>query len=296
MCEISIVYALDGLVGQDGAEEVARMMAAGAATNSHGWGMFSDDNHVAKKPEKFNMAAEKAAILRDYGDKCFVVGHVRYATHGKHTDENTHPLVYKNWTLVHNGVIQNQSELRQKYGIPRAPEVDSFVILWLVNKHYMDNGQDIEKAVKQATAELKGWYSCFLYDRDAKRLFYFRNGADFHFRLVVTDNDNHFIVGNTKKDNASVAFSKSAWGFRIGVAKSLGWIHPREDALFEIADSGVSILCDLPEPVSEPVEAVQADLGEMRWKSAAREDWAQQMDSVAGKYGPCGSGKDENST
>lgn len=287
MCEISIVYALDGRVGQDGAEEIARMMAAGSALNSHGWGMFSDDNHVVKKPEKFNMVQERAAILNDYGDKAFAVGHVRYATHGKHIPECTHPLVFKNWTLVHNGVIQNERELRAKYHIPPTPAVDSFTILWLINHHYHNNAQDIEKAVKLTCADLKGWYSCFLFDKSEKRLFYFRNGADFFFRLVVTDDGRHFIVGNTKKDNAAVAFSKSAWGFRISAAKTLGWIHPREDALFELAESGVTTLCDLPKPVEDPVEQLaQADLAR----------WAEYMDGMEGKTNPCGTGKNDDST
>lgn len=283
MCEISLVYALDGRLGHVGADEAARMMAAGAEMNSHGWGMFSDDNHVVKKPAKFVMTAERDQILADYADKTFVVGHVRFATHGKHIPECTHPLVFKNWTLVHNGVIQNERELRAKYSIPKTPAVDSFIIVWLINHHYHNNGKDVEKAVKLTTAELKGWYSCFLFDQSEKRLFYFRNGAEFYLRLVVTDDGQHFIVGNTKKDTASVAFSKGAWGFRISAARTMGWVHPREDALYEIAETGVSVLCDLPPPVEEPAELVQSQLA--GW--ARKGDWADQYDNMDGKPNPC---------
>jgi predicted glutamine amidotransferase len=248
MCEISMIFGMDAQLGKTGAEELARMMAAGAAFNSHGWGIFGDQSAVVKKPKRFSMVEERDAIMTSFGANRFLVGHVRFATHGKMVAENTHPLAYKRWILVHNGVISNEMKLRRKHKIPDAPEVDSHVIVWLVNKFYKSGKGGIEKAIKKATNELEGWYSCFLYDTERKRLFYFRHGADFHFKLVKSTEGDHYVVGNTKKANIGVAFSRSAWGFRINAAKTLGYIHPKQSILYEVSDKGLTVLCELPSP------------------------------------------------
>jgi len=88
------------------------------------------------------------------------IGHTRWATHGQVNDLNAHPHLdcSGNIALVHNGIIENYSGLKEKLeseGHVFRSETDSEVIVHLVEKFYQGN---LEEAVKEALALLKGTY------------------------------------------------------------------------------------------------------------------------------------------
>ena len=89
------------------------------------------------------------------------VGHTRWATHGKPSEENAHP--HRDCTgklvVVHNGIIENYRVLRQeliKSGHTMASETDTEVIVHLVENHFKGN---LEKAVRDTIGELEGVYA-----------------------------------------------------------------------------------------------------------------------------------------
>lgn len=89
------------------------------------------------------------------------IGHTRWATHGNVTDANAHPFLdaQKNIAVVHNGIIENFSELReqlQKEGVIFTSETDSEVIPNLVAKNYDGN---LLLAVKAALEKIIGTYA-----------------------------------------------------------------------------------------------------------------------------------------
>ncbi len=88
------------------------------------------------------------------------IGHTRWATHGKPTENNAHPHATKKVAVVHNGIIENYQELKadleDKYTF--ETETDTEVISHLVTK-YLDKGQTPEEAVKSTVKKLKGAYS-----------------------------------------------------------------------------------------------------------------------------------------
>ncbi len=88
------------------------------------------------------------------------IGHTRWATHGGVTDENAHPHLDNGGkvAIVHNGIIENYSVLREKLateGVEFASETDSEVIAHLVAKLYDGN---LAAAVQQTVQLLKGTY------------------------------------------------------------------------------------------------------------------------------------------
>ena len=89
------------------------------------------------------------------------IGHTRWATHGKPSHHNAHPHFgcSDRFAVVHNGIIENHRELRQKLsdkGHKFESETDTEVIAHLVEEHYNGNLLD---AVKAAVAELEGSYA-----------------------------------------------------------------------------------------------------------------------------------------
>jgi glucosamine--fructose-6-phosphate aminotransferase (isomerizing) len=96
------------------------------------------------------------------------IGHTRWATHGRVNDLNAHPHLdcSGNIALVHNGIIENYSGLKEKLeseGHVFRSETDSEVIVHLVEKFYQGN---LEEAVKEALALLKGTYGIVCMHRD----------------------------------------------------------------------------------------------------------------------------------
>jgi glucosamine--fructose-6-phosphate aminotransferase (isomerizing) len=95
-------------------------------------------------------------------DGVYGVGHTRWATHGRPTEENAHP--HRDCTgqvvVVHNGIIENYVELKhqlQAEGHKFVTETDTEIVAHLVEKH-MDGGP-LEEAVRKTVRQLKGVYA-----------------------------------------------------------------------------------------------------------------------------------------
>src|SRR6202451_3520587 len=86
------------------------------------------------------------------------IGHTRWATHGRPTENNAHPHATERLAVVHNGIIENFSELRRELeanGAKFATETDTEVIAHLVSEQ-MERGASAVDAVKAALPRLRG--------------------------------------------------------------------------------------------------------------------------------------------
>lgn len=116
------------------------------------------------------------------------IAHTRWATHGKPSEKNAHPHTVGNVTLVHNGIIENAEELREKLkkeGVTFNSETDTEVITALINKYYEN---DPVEAINKALDEVKGSYALGI-------LF---QGSD---DLYAVRKDSPLIVGLGKEEN-----------------------------------------------------------------------------------------------
>lgn len=89
------------------------------------------------------------------------IAHTRWATHGKPSKENAHPHFSLPVALVHNGIIENHEELREKLtaqGYTFSSQTDSEVVAHLIHQK-MQAGDDLLNAVKNSIAELDGAYA-----------------------------------------------------------------------------------------------------------------------------------------
>jgi len=108
------------------------------------------------------------------------VGHTRWATHGRPSDENAHP--HRDCTgkiaVVHNGIIENYVQLRAQLvaeGHTFASETDTEVLAHLIERY---NKGDLVAAVRRTLHEVKGAFALGVISSDAPdRLIFARNGA-----------------------------------------------------------------------------------------------------------------------
>jgi glucosamine--fructose-6-phosphate aminotransferase (isomerizing) len=88
------------------------------------------------------------------------IGHTRWATHGRPSDENAHPHRSDGIVIVHNGIIENYVELKhrlQEDGFIFTSETDTEVLCHLINKY--SKNKPLEEAVRAALKEVKGAYA-----------------------------------------------------------------------------------------------------------------------------------------
>ena len=116
------------------------------------------------------------------------IAHTRWATHGRPSEENAHPHQSGKITLVHNGIIENADELREKLkkeGISFYSETDTEVVAALINKYYEKSPVD---AITKALQEVKGSYALGILFEDNEDLYAVRK-------------DSPLIVGLGQKEN-----------------------------------------------------------------------------------------------
>ncbi|WP_031424633.1 glutamine--fructose-6-phosphate transaminase (isomerizing) [Exiguobacterium sp. NG55] len=124
------------------------------------------------------------------------IGHTRWATHGVPSVPNAHPhqSTTGRFTLVHNGVIENDEQLKATLDVPFLSETDTEVIVLLMEKHFVELG-DVEAAFRKTLSDLHGSYAIAMIDsEDKERLYIGKNKSpllvglgDGTFNVVASD-------------------------------------------------------------------------------------------------------------
>ncbi|MCB9555036.1 MAG: glutamine--fructose-6-phosphate transaminase (isomerizing) [Deltaproteobacteria bacterium] len=95
------------------------------------------------------------------------IGHTRWATHGRPSEQNAHPHKYGSAAVVHNGIIENHAQLRsqlQSAGHKFSSETDTEIVAHLIDDE-IKAGKGAEAAVRATLAKLEGAYAiCVLID------------------------------------------------------------------------------------------------------------------------------------
>jgi glutamine---fructose-6-phosphate transaminase (isomerizing) len=93
---------------------------------------------------------------------CVGIGHTRWATHGKPSDENAHPHQYGGVAVVHNGIIENHLELKASLGARGhrfASETDTEIFAHLIAEALEAGASDLHEAVRAALRQVHGTYA-----------------------------------------------------------------------------------------------------------------------------------------
>ncbi len=96
------------------------------------------------------------------------IGHTRWATHGGVTEANAHPHISEGIALVHNGIIENHEEQRERLralGYVFESQTDTEVIAHLMH-HHLQQGVDLLVALQRVVKELTGAYALAVVNRN----------------------------------------------------------------------------------------------------------------------------------
>jgi glucosamine--fructose-6-phosphate aminotransferase (isomerizing) len=113
------------------------------------------------------VAEMEAAAAQEGFHATLGIGHTRWATHGGVTESNAHPHVSHGVALVHNGIIENHEQQRDRLramGYEFESQTDTEVIAHLIHS-FLAQGADLLSAVQQATRELHGAYALAVVSR-----------------------------------------------------------------------------------------------------------------------------------
>ena len=154
------------------------------------------DGRVEVRRSAGKLANLEQVLLRDPIAGLYGLGHTRWATHGRPTEENAHPHRDGSGRIVvvHNGIIENYLELKGELiaaGHKFESETDTEVVAHLVQREWKDDG--LEHAVLRAMAHVRGLFALVLLSADdPQKLVAVRNGPP----LVVGIGDGEYFVAS----------------------------------------------------------------------------------------------------
>ena len=124
-----------------------------------------------------------------------VIGHTRWATHGEPNYINAHPHLSmdKSIAIIHNGIIENHSELKrelkEKYNFKFESDTDSEIIAQLIQYFYQG---DFEDAFRKMLTKIEGAFGIVAIHKDHKQMICARKGSP----LVLGVNSNEIFIGS----------------------------------------------------------------------------------------------------
>jgi glucosamine--fructose-6-phosphate aminotransferase (isomerizing) len=130
-----------------------------------------DENHELKiRRAEGKLRNLEEALRQKPLDGTYGVGHTRWATHGRPTEENAHP--HRDCTgrvvVVHNGIIENYLDLKadlKKKDHHFVTETDTEIVAHLIEEH-LKQGDSFEQAVRQTVGELRGIFALSMLSAD----------------------------------------------------------------------------------------------------------------------------------
>src|ERR1700688_5155748 len=156
-----------GIVGYIGTHKAVPIILEGLKRleyrgyDSAGLAVYCDNEELVIRRAQGKLRNLEEAIRLNPVDGAYGIGHTRWATHGRPTEENAHP--HRDCTgdivVVHNGIVENYLALKQQLQIEGhrfQTQTDTEVIAHLVEKHYEGN---LEDAVRKAVKDVSGVFA-----------------------------------------------------------------------------------------------------------------------------------------
>jgi len=198
--------------------------------------------------EEGKIARLEAALKKEKPQSTIGIGHTRWATHGRPNKQNAHPHASLKVCLVHNGIIENYQELREKLkksGVKFLSETDSEVVPHLIEYYFAKTG-DIKKSLLAAVKEIHGTFAlAVMFREDANVIAVAKRGSPIVLGLGKNENyiasDYYAIASHTNEimvmEDEEIALVSAD---SIEIFNSSGREVVRESKLMESENNKVS--------------------------------------------------------
>ncbi len=196
-----------GIVGYVGKKSVVPIIIDGLRRleyrgyDSAGIAVAGDADGLQIRRAEGKLRNLEEAIRQNPLNGTYGIGHTRWATHGRPTEENAHP--HRDCTgkivVVHNGIVENYLSLKKKLmeeGHKFTTETDTEIIAHLVEKYSSASGKHVplEEAVRKAVKELSGVFALVLISTDdPNKIVAARNGPP---AVIGLGNDEYFVASD----------------------------------------------------------------------------------------------------
>ena len=189
-----------GIVGYIGSRKTAEVLMGGLKRleyrgyDSAGIAVFNKGRIEIRR-----RVGKLASLEELVGDETFDgmvgIGHTRWATHGRPSDENAHPHKAGKVAVIHNGIIENHLPLKealQKKGRTFSSETDTEIISHLIDG-FIQEGSSFLEAVKKALGLIEGSYALgILFEGDERCLIAARKESP----LVIGLGEGDFFIAS----------------------------------------------------------------------------------------------------
>ena len=161
------------------------------------------------------------------------IGHTRWATHGSPEEKNAHPHITDKVAVVHNGIIENNNQLRNQLieaGVKFSSDTDTEVVCHIITS-YINSGLDAYNSIRATMNDVKGTYAFgVLVLKEPNKLFAVRGGSP----LAIGSANNENFIG-------SDSYSLSAYSDSITYLKD-GDVAEIENDSYRIFDHSGSLV------------------------------------------------------
>jgi len=193
-----------GIVGYVGNKQVVPLIIDGLRKleyrgyDSAGIAVVDDAKHLEMRRASGKLRNLEECIRLNPLDGNYGIGHTRWATHGRPTEENAHPHRDQSGrvVVVHNGIIENYLQLKERLaaeGSEFKTETDTEVVAHLIGFYKDRENLSLEEAVRKAVKELRGIFALSIISSDEPdTIIAVREGAP----VVIGLGDGEFFVAS----------------------------------------------------------------------------------------------------
>ncbi len=200
-----------GIIGYIGGRQATPLLVGGLRKleyrgyDSAGVSVFNNGTSKVVRC-RGKLANLEAKLLQDPAPGTVGIGHTRWATHGRPSDENSHPHKVGPISVIHNGIIENHLQLRSELvaaGAKFSSETDTEIFAHLVDRE-IKSAETLTLAVRRALAKVRGSYAfVVMSDNEPQTLVAAKNSSPLVIGLGENENfiasDVTAILAETRK-------------------------------------------------------------------------------------------------
>ena len=154
-----------------------------------------NNNKIERVRSKGNLSFLEEKLLNISLPGNIGIGHTRWATHGTPEEKNAHPHITDKVAVVHNGIIENNNQLRNQLvesGVEFCSDTDTEVVCHIITS-YINSGLSSYDSIRATMNDIKGTYALgILVASDPSKLYAVRGGSP----LAIGSSENENYIGS----------------------------------------------------------------------------------------------------